>query len=287
MIVSYIMKRVRLTITLQKDLLNAVDTYIDGVSIRNRSHAIEALLSRETHPQIKKAVILAADEGITFRPFTYEMPKAMLPIKGRPLLEYVITQLRLHDIRELYITVGYLSEKIISYFGNGSKFGISINYISQNKKDVGTGGALLACAKFLKANEPFFLIYGDVLADINYQDMAKFYYRRKNAFGVVALTTVAHPELWGVVKIKGHNIVEFDEKPIKTKTQSHLISSGIYLFTPEIFSYIPKGGKTSIERDVLPKIVQAHKISGYIMEGKWYDISTPAIYAQVLKTWKI
>ena len=85
------MKRMRLTITLQKDIIDAIDTYVDGVSIRNRSHAIEAFLSREAHPQIKKAVILAADEGITFRPFTYEMPKAMLPIKGRPLLEYVIS----------------------------------------------------------------------------------------------------------------------------------------------------------------------------------------------------
>src|SRR3989338_8561584 len=152
------MNRSRLTITLRKDLLEVLDTYIDGVTIRNRSHAIESLLGEKIYPTVKKAIILAADEGIKFRPFTYEMPKAMLPIKGRPLLEHIITGLRESNIRDIYIAVGYLSDKIKSYFGNGSKFGVSLTYVSQEKKNVGTAGALKKFQRFFRSGETFFLI---------------------------------------------------------------------------------------------------------------------------------
>lgn len=281
------MQRVRLTITLRKDLLEVLDTHVDGVTIRNRSHAIESLLSDKIYPQIKKAIILAADEGIKFRPFTYETPKAMLPVNGRPLLEHIITNLRENDVRDIYIATGYLSDKIISYFGNGSKFGVKLTYILQEKKNVGTAGALKKFQKFFRSNGAFFLIYGDVLADVNYQDMAQFYYRRRNAFAVVGVTTTKHPELWGMVKLKGHNIVEFIEKrEVDEGSTSHLIASGIYLFNPKIFKYIPQNKEVSLERDILPKVVNKHKVSGYMLEGRWYDISTPEVYAKVIEEWK-
>src|SRR3989339_1528176 len=106
------MLRKRLTITLRKDLIEILDAEIDGVRIRNRSHAIESMLAYKLNLPVSKAVILAADQGITFRPFTYEMPKAMLPVKGRPLLEHIIARLRKYDIRDISISVGYLKEKI-------------------------------------------------------------------------------------------------------------------------------------------------------------------------------
>ncbi|MBI4359814.1 MAG: nucleotidyltransferase family protein [Candidatus Jacksonbacteria bacterium] len=279
------MQRVRLTITLRKNLIDALDRYADGVNIRNRSHAIEALLTDAFLPRVTKAVILAADQGITFRPFTYEMPKAMLPIRGRPLLEHVIARLRQFDIRDMYISVGYLKEKIESYFGNGDKFGVHITYVAQEKKNVGTGGALKQFQPYLK-DEPFFLIYADVLTNINYSDFAKFYGEHKSDIGAFALTTTATPELWGVVKLQGDRVLEFTEKPSQDRRLSHLISAGIYIFTPRVFSYITKNKKVSLEKDILPDLVKKHAISGYILESPWYDISTPVVYEKVLKEWK-
>lgn len=280
------MQRSRLTITLRKDLLEVLDTYTDGVTIRNRSHAIESLLADKIYPPIKKAIILAADEGIKFRPFTYETPKAMLPIKGRPLLEHIITSLRDSEVRDIYIAVGYLSDKITSYFGNGSKFGVTLTYVSQEKKNLGTAGALKKFQKFFRSDEDFFLVYGDVLTDVNYQDIAQFYYRRRTAVGVAVITATPHPELWGMVKLKGHNIVEFVEKPQKSGPSSYLIAAGIYLFSSKIFKYISRDRKMSLEREVLPKVIKKCKVSGYMLEGRWYDISTPEVYAKLLKEWK-
>ena len=280
------MKRVRLTITLRKDLVDSLDRHADGVNIRNRSHAIEALLSDTLSRKVNKAVILAADQGITFRPFTYEMPKAMLPVKGRPLLEHIIARLRKYDIRDISISVGYLKEKIESYFGNGSKFGVHINYVAQEKKNVGTGGALKQFQLRLIKDEPFFLIYADVLTDINYTDFARFSSEHKSDIGALALTTTATPELWGVVKLQGDKIIEFVEKPAQNSARSHLISAGIFLFTPRIFSYIPKNKKVSLEKDVLPDLVKKHSLPGYVLQNQWYDISTPAVYEKVLKEWK-
>ncbi|HBH46648.1 MAG: hypothetical protein A2445_02635 [Candidatus Jacksonbacteria bacterium RIFOXYC2_FULL_44_29] len=277
------MLRKRLTITLRKDLIEILDAEIDGVRIRNRSHAIESMLAYKLNLPVSKAVILAADQGIKFRPFTYEMPKAMLPVGGRPLLEHIIIGLRESDIRDIYISVGHLADKIKSYFGNGSKFGVRITYSVQNRSDLGTGGALRTMKPNLGPQEAFFLIYGDVLADINYQDMVRFYYGHRDVLGVVALTTVRNPEFWGVVKLEGEYIKDFIEKPEPHATQSHLISAGIYLLKGKIFSHLPRDKSVSLEKDILPKLIKKYKLLGYLLKGSWYDISTPEVYDQVLK----
>ncbi len=151
---------------------------------------------------------------------------------------------------------------------------------------MGTGGALRNFQKYISSSELFFLIYGDVLAQINYQDLSQFYYDHQNPCGVAALTTVDNPELWGVVNLKGHQIVDFIEKPIRQKAKSHLISTGIYLLTYKIFDYIPKNKKISLEKDVLPQVLKKYKLNGYLLQGSWYDVSSPEIYEQALKDWK-
>src|SRR3989344_873979 len=107
--------RQRLTITLRGNILRQVDEYIDKVRIRNRSHAIESILNRYFSPKIKKAIILTGGKGLKMRPFTYEMPKAMLPVNNRPVLEYTIENLRRHDIRDLIISIGHQGNKIKQY----------------------------------------------------------------------------------------------------------------------------------------------------------------------------
>src|SRR3989339_783836 len=152
-------KRDRLTVTLKKEVLKNLDKYIDGSRIRNRSHAVEYILEKHFSPKVKKAVILAGGRGLKMRPFTYEMPKAMIPINNRPVLEYIIENLRRNDIRDIIISIGYLGDKIKEYFGNGSKFGVNITYLIQ-KKETGTIEPLLQTKKLI-GDEPFLLYYGD------------------------------------------------------------------------------------------------------------------------------
>ncbi|KKU49466.1 MAG: Nucleotidyl transferase [Parcubacteria group bacterium GW2011_GWA2_47_10] len=113
------MSKVRLTITLEEDLLKRVDSAIDGTKIRNRSHAIESLLKSSLSPTTTKVLILAGGEGVKFRPLTYELPKALIPIRGRPLLEHTLMSLRHQGFSEVIISLGHFGEKIRGRFLSG------------------------------------------------------------------------------------------------------------------------------------------------------------------------
>lgn len=104
-------ERDRITITLRVDLLKQIDEVVDGAKIRNRSHAIEYILTNSLAPRVKKAFILAGGSGIKMRPLTYELPKPMIPVGGRPILEHIIGLLRGHDLRDIVILIGPLGEK--------------------------------------------------------------------------------------------------------------------------------------------------------------------------------
>jgi len=101
--------RERLTITLRNDILRELDSMVDGIEVRNRSHAIEVMLSKVLDiNKVKKAVILAGGKGTRMRPFTYEMPKPMIPVKGKPLVQHIIKLCRKYDIRDIILSTGYL-----------------------------------------------------------------------------------------------------------------------------------------------------------------------------------
>lgn len=277
------MERKRLTITLRKDLLPQVDEIIDGVKIRNRSHAIEYLLIQSLRPRLKKAFILAGGEGIKMRPFTYEMPKCMLPVHNRPILEYIIELLRNNDIREIFILVGRLGEKIKNHFGDGSKFGVKINYLEE-KKPEGTARPLLKIKKIMK-NQPFLVMYGDVLAEIDLKEFFDFH-QQQGGFATVALSSVAEPSAYGVVKLRGNKILGFEEKPKKSQELSHLVSAGVYILEPEVMDYVLDKPYSMLEEDILPQLSQEGQLYGWSFEGQWFDVGTPEIYERVLKEWK-
>ncbi len=276
------MDRKRLTITLKKELLLEIDKVVDGARIRNRSHAIEYLLSQTLSPKIKKAVILAGGRGIKMRPFTYEMPKTLIPVKNKPILEYTIELLKENNIREIHIVIGYLGEKIKSHFGNGSRFGVNISY-TEERKENGTGTALLRAKDFIN-NKTFILLYGDTLIEIDLFDLIDFH-QTHNGLTTMALTSCDKPYEFGVVRLHGNKIVKFTEKPEKGKRISHLINAGLFICDPQILNYIPKKGYSMLEKDVFPKLVEEGRLYGYLFEGQWFDVSTPEIYKEVLKEW--
>lgn len=276
--------RQRVTVTIRQDLLQALDNTIDYQRIRNRSHALEVALSRTLDGQTRQAAILASGEGVNMRPFTYEIPKPLIPVKDKPLLEYGITLLRNHGIKNIVITVSHLASKIEQHFGDGSRLGVHITYVHE-PKPTGTGGALRAARPYLE-DSPFLVLYSDVLLDLDLTEFIQAHQNAKAAMGTLALTSVADPSAYGAVKLRGSRIVEFSEKPVISSDTSRLIFSGCAAFDQSVFNlFTKKRGRLSLEQDIFPELINQGRLFGYPFEGHWYDVSTPEIYEQVIKSW--
>lgn len=277
-------RRKRLTITLRDDLLRGVDAVVDRANIRNRSHAIEVLLQRALGHGLRQAVILAAGEGVRLRPFTYELPKSLLPVGGRPLVAHTLTALRDHGIRDIVIIIGHLGDRIAREFGSGEALGLDIHYARQDRP-TGTGGALRAAQALLR-NSPFLCVYGDILAEIDYTDLIRTHQASHGTVATIALTSVADPSAYGAVRLHGTRVAEFLEKPTRASDVSRLIYAGISVLDEEIFAFLPEKKVVSMESDVFPALLKRHALTGYPFEGAWFDVSTAAIYEKVLKHWE-
>lgn len=273
--------RERLTITLQKTILAKVDSLIDKTKIRNRSHAIEYLITQSLTPKVTQAVILAGGKGLNMRPFTFEMPKGLFPVGGRPILEHIVEILSKYEIRDIIFSIGHLGEKIREHFGDGKKFGVRISYISEDK-EAGTGGALLLARKQLKQSS-FLVIHGDILIDIDLNDFIAFHQKRE-VIGTIALTSVVDPSSFGEVVLHGTRIAQFVEKPEKGQQKSQLISCGLYIFEPEIFRFFPKTIPFRLE-DIFPQLVASRQLAGFLFAGRWVDIGTPVSYEKAIRQW--
>jgi NDP-sugar pyrophosphorylase family protein len=272
----------RLTITLDNETLNLLDSHIDGKKIKNRSHAIELFLGRvlgQNRPT--KAVLLLGGKGTRFRPITYEMPKALLPVQGKTVPEHLFELFKKYHITEYIFSIGYLGDKIIEYYGDGSKFGVKITY-SKEEEPLGSAGAIKLAAKDLK--DPFIVTNGDELKDIDLEEMYLFHKQNK-ALVTAALTTVEDPSAYGVAKLEGNKILEFVEKPKKEDAPSNLINSGLSIWEPEVVKSIPKGF-SMYEKDVFPQLAKQKKLYGYIFSGQWFDTGTPERYEKAIKEWK-
>lgn len=279
------MEREKLTVTIKKELFQKIDSIVDGKKIRNRSHATEYLIEAGLGiNKIKKAIILVGGEGTRLRPFTYELPKALLPIQGKPMLMHVIDLLKSHGVCDIYLAIGYKGEKIKEYFGNGSSFGVNIKYIEE-KKPLGTAGPLRLAKKYL--DETFFIVWGDILTEIDLTDFMRFH-KNNGGLATVALTTVEDPSRFGVASLKGNKVVGFIEKPKKEDAPSNLINAGYAIMEPSIIlDYIPKRGKAMVEYDIYPLLASEGKLFGYPFEGQWLDTGTHEAYEKAIKEWKV
>lgn len=276
------MERLPFTITMRKDLVKKVDSLVDGTRIRNRSHALEFVVNGYFSPKITKALILAGGKGVKMRPLTYELPKAMLLVKGKPILEYMIENLKKNNIREIIIACGPLCEKIKEYFGDGERYSVKISYIDE-KKDLGTGGALKSALPIL-GSEPFVMIWGDVLADIDLGDMIDFH-MDDHPIMTVALTPVADPREYGSARLHRDILVDFHEKPKKNTDASHLVTAGIHIVDPKIAKYLPNKKSFMLEQDVIPNLTADRSIKGYLFDGQWFDVGSLEIYNKAIKYW--
>lgn len=278
------MRKARITITLSQHIVDSVDRLINNKTIRNRSHAIEYIIDQYFPSIVKKAVILAGGQGTHLRPYTYEIPKALLPIKSKPLLEYLIKNLKKNGINEIIICIGYLGEKIKKYFGNGEKFGVKISY-SEEKQTLQTGGAILQIKDRLK-NQAFLVIYGDTLSNIPLRDLVNFH-EQQQTLATITLIATGNPTLYGQLKLHGTKLVDFFQNKKISSVKSYLVNCGIYVFNSKIFDYFPKDKKSFLLEDVIENLIKDKKISGFVFEGQWFDVGDPKNYEKAIKEFEI
>jgi NDP-sugar pyrophosphorylase family protein len=218
-----------------------------------------------------KAVILAGGKGTRLKPYTTVFPKPLMPINDKPILEIVIQQLKSHGFGEIIITVGHLAELIMTFFGDGSKFRVEINY-SREDKPLGTAGGLGLLKQEL--NETFLMMNGDVLTTLNYSDL-KDYHNRNGAIATIALNKREVDIDFGVVELDNDNsIVGYTEKP-KIK---YLVSMGVYVLEPEILKYIGPNEYLDFPNLIKKLISNGEIVKGYIYDGYWLDIGRPDDY---------
>lgn len=213
-----------------------------------------------------KVVILAGGKGTRLRPYTYLMPKPMLPVNQKPMLEHIIESLAEQGFKDIYITVGYLGYQIKNYFGNGSRWGVNIKYAEEDKP-LGNAGSLNAIKKELE-NETFLVIAGDNLSNINYNRFLD-YHKEKGGAATIALIENETKIEFGLADLdeKSGEIMKFIEKP----TLKHFAATMIYALEPEVLEHIEEG--KDFAKDVFPALLEeGKKIYGYVHRDYWMDV---------------
>jgi NDP-sugar pyrophosphorylase family protein len=218
---------------------------------------------------IDTAIILAGGLGTRLKPLTDHIPKPLIPIGNKPLLQHIIENLKKYGVKEVILSVGYKAEQIQAYFGDGDKLGIKIDY-STESLPLGTGGAIKQAAQGL--SKPFFLQWGDNLMDINWKNVEKEFFAHKVPV-IMALTPREDVENFGVAKLEGTKILNFVEKPKREEAPSNLINAGAFILDPKVLEMLPEG-KSSIEKDCFEKIAPLGKIYAYLHKGQWFPTDT-------------
>ena len=218
---------------------------------------------------IDTAIILAGGLGTRLRPFTDHTPKPLLPVKGKPIIQYAIENLKKYGVKKIILSTGYKAEQFPARFLDGNGFGLRLDYVYE-EQPLGTGGAVKKAAKGI--HKPFLLLWGDNLIDINLDAMYKAYLRDAPQI-TMALTARIDVEHFGVAKLEGNKIIYFVEKPKREDAPSNYISAGVFIIDPQCLKILPEG-KSSIEYDLFPRLAPLGEISAFIHEGQWYPTDT-------------
>lgn len=237
-------------------------------------------------PQPTKAMILAAGLGTRLRPLTECMPKCMVSVKGKPVLEYTVEWLRQYEITELVVNLCYLPEVVIDHFGNGHKWNVKITY-SVEKEILGTAGGVRNVAGFFDG--PFFVWYGDNLSTCRLDNLWAFHQAKEGA-ATIALHYREDPTQSGIVGLDDQDrITRFLEKPQSEEVFSHWVNAGILVLEPQVLEMIPSERASDFGRDVFPALLTHNKpLYGYRMsagEGLWW-IDTVEDLHRVQREWK-
>jgi mannose-1-phosphate guanylyltransferase / phosphomannomutase len=220
---------------------------------------------------------MAGGEGTRLRPMTANQPKPMLPVVNRPVMEHVLRLLKRHGFDETVVTVQFLASLVRNYFGDGEEVGMSLQYATE-AEPLGTAGSVRNAQDALR-DEPFLVISGDALTDIDLSELVKFH-RLNGALVTVALSRVPNPLEFGIVITdEDGRIQRFLEKPSWGQVFSDTVNTGIYVMEPEVLAEVPEGEATDWSGDVFPRLLKrGAPMFGWVGEGYWEDIGTHASY---------
>ncbi len=217
-----------------------------------------------------KAVIMAGGKGTRLRPLTCRLPKPMVPVACRPMMEHVVRLLLAHGFRDLACTLCYMPDTIQSHFGDGTSLGCSMRY-SIEETPLGTAGSVRALADFL--DDTFLVISGDALTDIDLASAVEFH-RQKGAAATIVLTRVETPLEYGVVIVDGDcRITRFLEKPSWGEVFSDTVNTGIYVLEPDVMELVEASREFDFSKNLFPRLLaDGYPMFGYVAEGYWCDV---------------
>ena len=219
-----------------------------------------------------KAVIMAGGFGTRLRPLTSGIPKPMVPMVNKPIMEHIVELLKNHGIVDIVSTLFYQPDAITGYFGDGGAFGIKMQY-RKAEADYGTAGSVRNAKDFL--NERFLIISGDVLTDFDLTAAIRFH-EEKKAKATILLTRVSNPLQYGVVLTKADGkITRFLEKPSWGEVFSDTINTGIYILEPDVLDLVPEKQEFDFGKNLFPILLERDLgLYGYIAQGYWKDIGS-------------
>jgi len=218
-----------------------------------------------------KAVILAGGRGTRLHPYTTHFPKPLMPVGGMPVLEIIVTQLRKAGFGDIILTTGHMEEMFRLFFKDGKKYGVTITYSTEDQP-LGTAGPLNLIKEQL--DNTFLLMNGDVLADINFEELIRFHKENKAAATVVLKRRKVFVD-FGIVEITDPCCFSaWKEKP----NIEYLVSTGIYLFEAEALDSLPSCGFFNLPDFITKLHKDRKKVAVYIHRGYWLDIGRPDDY---------
>ena len=225
-----------------------------------------------------KAVVLAAGEGIRLRPLTSTRPKHLIPVGGKPLLEHLLSSIKAAGVDEALIVVYYMADRIKQFFGDGSKFGMKLEYALQDGVR-GTADATGLAKDYVK--EDFLLVYGDLLITSNIIKQVVRSHEKENPAATMAVAPVKHPEQYGIVKLDESHVIDIVEKPSIAKAPTNLANAGIFVLSTEIFEKIGQTRPSSRgEREITDSLrlfmqEKQSVLAAQVSSEEWLDVGRP------------
>jgi len=221
--------------------------------------------------------VLVGGEGTRLRPLTYSVPKQMLPVVERPMLERTLEHLRAHGINDVVLSLQYLPEAFQHAYPDGVAGGVGLTYVVE-PTPLDTAGAIRYAAEQVGIDTTFVVVNGDVLTDLDLGALVKFH-RARRAEGTIRLYPVADPSRFGVVTTDSDGRVRaFIEKPPPGQAPSHLINAGTYVLEPAFLERIPPGRRVSVELETFPQMAGDGTLFAMPEPSYWLDAGTPEAF---------
>ncbi|MGN0031220.1 MAG: sugar phosphate nucleotidyltransferase [Candidatus Gastranaerophilaceae bacterium] len=230
-----------------------------------------------------KAMVMAAGMGSRLEPITLMLPKPLMPILNRPLMDIILMQLRSIGVRDVISNTYYLADQIINRYEKND-LGINFSYIKETELS-GTAGGVKKCQFFFDEGEDFIVMSGDGLTTVDIQKGLEIH-KKSKAIATIGVKEIPIEEVshFGVVVVDDDGyIAEFQEKPSVEEAKSNLINTGIYIFNYKIFDYIPEGKFYDFAKNVFPDLLKDGQINTFRVDEYWNDIGTISQYKQSIQ----